>query len=216
MKRCPRCTQTKPLDEFHRSSKSPDGRQGYCKTCVRDDQRERAEAHPRKNRRRVPAPEGYKWCADCDTIKRLDEFANNRRTADGHAQYCKGCHNARTRETVQRRHGSTRHYHLTRRYGIGAEEVDALLAGQGGVCAICKRVPTSPHVDHCHRTGKVRGILCGPCNQGLGQFQDDVEVVGEALNYLKFHDVVTSSPFAPQIFEPPAEIYIDFVGHRAG
>ena len=73
-------------------------------------------------------------------------------------------------ETKQRLYGGTREYHLRRRYGIGEKEFQELLAEQGGVCAICG-APDPQHLDHDHRTGWVRGILCFNCNGGLGQFQ---------------------------------------------
>jgi len=171
-------------------------------------------------------------CADCGETKLLDAFPKNRNTSDGHAQYCKPCHNARSRDTRERLYGGGRHYHLKRRYGIGADEVDALLEAQGGVCAICGREPARPHVDHCHRTGRVRGILCGPCNQGLGQFQDNVEVMDAAAAYLRLRSIVTTgrvepalaralgldlahSHFRPQLFDPAADIYVELTMHRA-
>src|SRR4051812_21679326 len=158
LKRCPRCGQSKPLDGFHRSSAAKDGRQGHCKACNRDYLRDRAAQRPRKTRVRVAAPAGCKWCADCSSIKPLDEFPRNRNTSDGRAQYCKPCHNARSLESRTRLHGSTRHYHLKRRYGLGAADVAAMIEAQGGVCAICKmRAPE--HVDHDHKTGAVRGVL---------------------------------------------------------
>lgn len=232
MKHCSRCRHLRPLDDFYRSSKSRDGRQSYCKSCVRDALRERSALKEKKRRVRPSAPEGFKHCLDCETAKPLDEFCSNKRSRDGRAAYCKECHNARTREGRERLYGGGRHYHLRRRYGIGADEVDTLLAGQGGVCAICGRVPTSPHVDHCHRTGRIRGILCGPCNQGLGQFQDDARVVTAAAEYLRLRSIVTTgsvepaiasvlgldlahSDFRPQVFEPPADVYIELPAHRA-
>ena len=71
-----------------------------------------------------------------------------------------------------------------RRYGIGADEVDTLVAAQGGMCAICgKRNPE--HVDHDHATGVVRGILCFNCNGGLGQFRDSTDALRAAAVYLE-------------------------------
>lgn len=188
-KRCPRCQRSKPLVEFYRSSATKDGRQGHCKACNREILRERAALQPRKSRVRVSAPAGYKWCADCDAIKPADEFPRNRNSGDGLAQYCKPCHNARGRESKIRLYGGTRHYHLKRRYGIGADEVEAMAEAQGGLCAICKIRPPE-HVDHDHTTGSIRGILCGPCNQGLGQFRDDRTVLMQAHEYLRRQDPV--------------------------
>jgi hypothetical protein len=78
---------------------------------------------------------------------------------------------------------SRRHYRLTQRYGIGAEEVARLVERQGGVCPIC-RGPAPVHVDHDHVTGAVRRILCADCNTGMGQLRDDPWVVRRAIEYL--------------------------------
>lgn len=72
---------------------------------------------------------------------------------------------------------------LKRRYGLTIEERAALLEKQGGVCAICFcDDPTD--VDHCHSTGKVRGILCRQCNTALGLFKDDTARLAQAVVYL--------------------------------
>ena len=187
MKRCGRCRESKALEDFYRSSKATDGRQGYCKVCVRDDLRERAARRIRKRRVRAAAPQGFKHCIDCDQVKALAEFCNNKTSGDDKAAYCKTCHNARGVESKQRLHGGTRHYHLMRRYGIGAAEVDVMIEGQGGVCAICReREPE--HVDHDHKTGKNRGITCSCCNQGLGNFRDRSDLLELAVEYLREHD----------------------------
>ena len=133
-KRCNMCKVVKPLEDFHRASGSPDGRQYKCKPCVRLYK--------------------IKWEAD---------------NAD------------RVRE--QRRRGDIR------RYGIEPEDYDRMLLEQNGVCAIClDHEPVqrhSLHVDHCHETGRVRGLLCGRCNRALGMFKDDVEVMARAINYIQ-------------------------------
>ena len=72
-----------------------------------------------------------------------------------------------------------------------------MIEGQGGVCAICRSRPAA-HVDHDHATGKVRGILCFGCNGGLGQFQDDVDRMTAAIEYVERH----RSP--RDVHEPPA------------
>ena len=83
-----------------------------------------------------------------------------------------------------RLYGGSRHYHLTKRYGIGADEVATLIARQGGVCAICGR-ENPEHVDHDHVSGRIRGVLCFNCNGGLGQFGDDIERLTQAIEYLR-------------------------------
>lgn len=128
-----------------------------------------------------------KRCPDCGESKALDEFPRNKRTRDGFAAYCKPCHNARGGESKQRLYGGSRHYQLMRRYGIGADDFDRMLAEQGGVCAICGREGPE-HVDHSHDTGEVRGILCFNCNGGLGQFRDSADTLRAAAEYLDARD----------------------------
>src|ERR1700730_9374517 len=73
------------------------------------------------------------------------------------------------------------------RHGISLEEYEWLLALQGGVCAICEKKPKRGLlcVDHCHRTGKIRGLLCAKCNCGLGFYDDDPNRMHAATAYLR-------------------------------
>jgi hypothetical protein len=74
---------------------------------------------------------------------------------------------------------------LKRRYGLSLADFDAILAYQGGACAICReRFMGTPHVDHDHDTRVVRGLLCSGCNRGLGCFDDDVDIMQAAIDYL--------------------------------
>lgn len=83
-----------------------------------------------------------------------------------------------------------RNHHLLKRFGITKAEEDRLLAEQGGVCAICTgsisdKRGYGPHIDHDHETGEVRGILCIRCNNGLGLFKDNIELLRAAADYLE-------------------------------
>lgn len=87
-----------------------------------------------------------------------------------------------------------RAWNLKRKYGISVDEYDKLLASQNGVCAICGTKETHTHksgklkelsVDHCHSRGHVRGLLCVKCNRGLGYFDDDLERINRAIDYLR-------------------------------
>jgi Recombination endonuclease VII len=117
----------------------------------------------------------------------VQEFVRNRTTPDGVGSYCRPCQNAKAKASRERVHGGSRHYHLMRRYGIGAVEVDALLESQHGACAICERPLSAKeaHVDHDHVTGAVRAVLCFNCNGGLGQFRDDPAALRRAAAYLE-------------------------------
>lgn len=76
-------------------------------------------------------------------------------------------------------------------YGIGAGDYAAIYEAQGGRCAICQRATGKTKrlaVDHDHKTGEVRGLLCGPCNRGvLGHLRDDPEALQRAITYLRDH-----------------------------
>lgn len=88
---------------------------------------------------------------------------------------------------------------LKRKYGIDLKEYKRLKEKQEGLCKLCGKVETSTHkekvrelaVDHCHKTLKIRGLLCYKCNVGLGFFNDDINLLEKAINYLtKFQDPV--------------------------
>lgn len=122
-------------------------------------------------------------CARCKRDKPPEDFPRNRRTKSGRHCYCKPCHNQQVRDSVAKAGGS-RKYHMKRRYGLTPEEFDALVAEQGFLCPICLKRP-AVHVDHDHRTGRVRGILCEMCNGGLGQFRDNPSTIENAIAYLE-------------------------------
>lgn len=130
-------------------------------------------------------PAGHKWCPDCGGVLSLEEFPRSRANANGRGSYCLACHNERGRKSLAERGGS-RTYHLSRRYGISAEEADLMLVDQGGLCAICAKAPAA-HVDHDHDSGAVRSLLCFNCNGGLGQFKDDPVLLRVAARYVESH-----------------------------
>jgi len=91
-------------------------------------------------------------------------------------------------------------YSLKRYFGITLEEYEVMVEAQDGLCAICGEKEFAKHhltneirdlaVDHDHKTGKVRGLLCTNCNKGLGHFQDDIELIMAAGIYLETHKEV--------------------------
>lgn len=124
-----------------------------------------------------------KQCRLCQETKPLDEFYKN------HGR-CKQCFLAILRD--KRAPGDRREYHLKSMYGISIEEYDRMLAEQNGKCAIClSGTPKAPkrvnhwYIDHCHSTGKVRGLLCNACNRAIGNLGDDISNFERAIAYLK-------------------------------
>lgn len=77
---------------------------------------------------------------------------------------------------------------LKMKFGLTVDEYNDLLSVQGGKCAICRtrtdRQKQHMAVDHCHQTGKIRGILCSSCNKGIGHFKDNPTLLNRAIVYL--------------------------------
>ena len=91
------------------------------------------------------------------------------------------------RERIKRQRRSSHNYHLKKNYGITIEDYDAILQAQGGKCAICKGGTSKNFfaVDHNHKNGRIRGLLCARCNTGLARFMDSYTNVARAARYLK-------------------------------
>ena len=83
-----------------------------------------------------------------------------------------------------------RSWRLKKHYGITLIEWRQMYEAQSGACAICRKglaQDKTTNTDHCHKTGRVRGLLCGTCNKGLGYFKDNTELMHEAIRYLERH-----------------------------
>lgn len=96
---------------------------------------------------------------------------------------------------------------LRKEYGLTDSNYKDLLAKQDGKCAICSASMDKPHVDHCHKSGMVRALLCSPCNRALGDLKDNPAVARRAAAYLELHhpdrlteDLPTDIVEAPGLF----------------
>lgn len=137
--------------------------------------------------------EPTKICNGCFEDTPISGFHRQHTRPDGRRSLCKRCLAAKSRP-----------YLLAKRFGMSVGDFDAMLASQGGGCAICGADKPGGngqnfHVDHCHATGRVRGILCYGCNVSLGRFGDDVAGLRRALDYLdpERGDGRRRSPAAP-------------------
>lgn len=133
-----------------------------------------------------------KTCGTCGALRPLGEFYRRESSRDGHRGICIPC----TRRAAAIRHQATRDAARNRRYlnryGITAADVDELRAAQHYRCALCgrheDRLPLGLMVDHHHRSGTVRALLCHSCNAGLGHFRESPETLRAALAYLERAD----------------------------
>ena len=130
-----------------------------------------------------------KQCSKCEQVKPLTKFVKQSSSKDGCQPFCRACQRAYQR-AYRAKPGKLKHANLLANYGITLEAYEALIAGQGGNCPICTsplnvEKPREVHLDHCHKTGDIRGVLCRGCNMGLGHLKDDLENLQRAIAYLK-------------------------------
>lgn len=154
--------------EFETTARKKAAGQKFCSRRCKT-----SAAHYRKN------PRDSRFCVECG--KAIPEMRGNAKWC---SQRCANSFRRRERPEIRMRH------ELKKKYGLTIEDYELMLNAQGGACAICgsdqvrgfgKRMA----VDHCHDTGKVRGILCGNCNRGIGNFAHDPELLEAASRYLR-------------------------------
>lgn len=138
----------------------------------------------------VHLAEGKKTCKHCGQLKLLTEFYKSKKDRTGRVSYCRDCY-----KSLYRVHdGHTDARRLKQRYGITREELTRLKDEQSNLCKLCKvelvdvvgsRSRNMPNVDHNHKTGKVRGILCFRCNAAIGLLDEDIDRLTLAIEYIK-------------------------------
>jgi hypothetical protein len=139
-----------------------------------------------------------KKCTKCKETKSPSLFGNHIKHKDGKRYRCKACTAADVKEKREAKKlinpaalaEKERINNIKRMYGLSILEWTAKLETQKGVCAICSGTCVSGRrlsVDHNHTTGKIRDLLCGNCNHGLGKFLDSPELLLKAVDYLRKH-----------------------------
>jgi hypothetical protein len=127
-------------------------------------------------------------CKTCFKVKPSEEFYKQN-SKFGKFKECKGCHRDRSKKFRK----DNPDYYLLNTYGMTKEEYDQRLEEQGGVCAneACDYGLDEDHtlcVDHCHSTGKIRGLLCNWCNSAEGFLKSDVQVAEGLIKYMRKHN----------------------------
>ena len=136
-------------------------------------------------------------CRVCGEEKNLlDDYyfvRKDRSLPSSYSYECKACTIERTTNYNKRNSNSVRSQYLKRNYGLTFEEFDSMLSKQDNCCAICQgKEPYGRHkrftVDHNHKTGEVRGLLCNRCNTALGLVEDNIHTLKSMIQYLESHE----------------------------
>lgn len=170
IKLCVKCKKSKALDEFGTRLRNFDGKRGRCKDCEKQD-RDIYLATPRGEAARLASSK--KWYAK----NRTYTLKRQRIWASEHYQHL---FNYRRRTL------------LKKLYGMTMDQYAEMEESQNHQCKICgTKAPGRGYrhffIDHCHKTGKVRGLLCTHCNLAIGQLADDVDRIRRAADYIE-HD----------------------------
>lgn len=179
---CARCGEYKPWDLFSKSRSGTRGHHSWRKACM-------GAARGQKPRQKSIVTEEGRVCTSCREFKPWTEYRKHSRAKTGHQTQCKACIAAKYK--YGRKYA--RNTSLKYKYGLALDEYRRMLESQGGVCAICGGYESASNgkeidsfaVDHNHKTGTVRGLLCRRCNTLLGFAQDDVEILEKAIDYLE-------------------------------
>ena len=173
-KLCFSCVQYKPTSCFHKAKKEKDGFQYQCIDCSKQyhakryiEQKDKLKVQLKKykeeNKEKLEVASLLWKKNNPDKVKQYQRTSN-----------------------------------LRKNFGLSMDEYEQMLEKQNNLCAICEKPETFIHhqtketarlaVDHCHKTNKVRKLLCKSCNTALGLFKDDIGVMENAVQYLKDHN----------------------------
>lgn len=168
---CCKCKKEKSPDEFGTRNRNSDGKRGRCKECEKEDRKESYLRKPSiRYRERSQAKNWY--------------YSNKEHCQNRQKIWCD--------KNKERRYIWQRNNQLKKRYNISLEEYNILLLEQEGKCKICNTITPGRKrkgfmVDHCHKTGIVRGLLCVQCNLAIGQFNDNPDLIRIAAKYVELN-----------------------------
>ena len=144
-----------------------------------------------------------KQCTKCGEQKPLSEFTKHKSGKNGIRAQCKLClsltylaqfgiYTKKPKRTEEETKNLYKSRAFKRKYGISKEDFYVLKFKQNNKCAICQNKlenDKKSHMDHCHNSGKLRGVLCVACNLGLGMFKDSLPILKSAAKYIKKYNL---------------------------
>lgn len=160
IKKCTKCKQEFPVDNFCRDSQKSDGLSSHCKAC-RKKQRDK---YYKENKEKC-IQSCYNW--QKNNPEKRAAIAKRHREKNKYRWYL---------------------YCLKSRLGLSEEQVQSVIDKANNSCEICGKSEEQNgkrlSIDHCHSTKEVRGLLCDNCNTGLGMFKDNITSLQNAIKYL--------------------------------
>lgn len=136
-------------------------------------------------------------CKNCKVIKDLDKFTLNKLCKYGREHTCKACTITRQGSWEQISPNSHKNSYYKWKHGVTKSQYDSMFERQGGVCAVCRNKETGLNgkrtgikalcIDHDHKTGAVRELLCNRCNTALGSLREDLNIITNLVDYIKKH-----------------------------
>lgn len=181
-KTCTKCGVPKPLDQFHRTKKSKDGRCHYCKEC-----------------RKPLGREHYEDTRDEKLAYQKEYASKNKESVQARNKDWRKENRDRLLEEKKKHYLSnpdaTWRSNLKNKYGITADEYHEMLTTQASGCAVCGHIPGPGEkrlcVDHDHETDAVRDLLCNWCNLSLGWAEEEPHRLRALAEYIEFHSLGT-------------------------
>ena len=192
---CTKCCKRKKLSEFNKDKTKKDGYYSSCKKCNKKRDKEYRQNHKHE----IDAYQKEYRQSNKEYFRQNNKEyyqLNKEKLLEYRAKYRENNKEKIKAQQIEYRENNPekiRNHDLKSNHSITLEEYNKMLEKQNGVCAICGKKETDKisskkiknlAVDHNHKTGKVRGLLCGRCNKAIGLFQDNLEHLQSAFKYL--------------------------------
>jgi len=175
LKICIDCKEYKEVKYFYKYKRSKSGYKPRCKNCtsLKYYGKPYINLRGKASIKSIEYSDGTKLCTTCNEIKNKFYFTKDKSVESGLSSSCKDC---------------KRFSKIKNNYGIDKKDYLNLLKIQNNKCKICKEKLLNNkdiHLDHCHNSNIIRGILCNYCNVGLGMFKDNINLLLNAAEYLQ-------------------------------
>jgi hypothetical protein len=179
-KLCTKCNLERPITDFRKDQYNRNGYHPHCRSCYNESQRK----YRSKNKEKLNKTASEYYAQNSERIQTMRKLRRGGKTTNH-------LHSEKS-SSIQSKNGwqriVERKWKANGILDMTYQRYETMLESQNYSCSICSKKHTDDkklHVDHCHTTGKVRGLLCNNCNNGIGKLKDSTELLEKAINYLK-------------------------------